>query len=128
MAPSRLPPKKAPRVSSLSPIVRPTRRLFLRGLAGGAAVAIGLPLFDFMLDDHGEARADGAAIPTRFGLWFFGNGVRLDSWTPTVGAGWQPPAGGALEALVPLRDYVSVVSGLSVKTPRHPHHSGMSAV
>jgi hypothetical protein len=102
--------------------------MFLRGVAGGAAVAIGLPLFDFMLDDHGEARADGAAIPTRFGLWFFGNGVRLDSWTPTVGAGWQPPAGGALEALVPLRDYVSVVSGLSVKTPRHPHHSGMSAV
>ena len=26
------------------------------------------------------------------------------------------------------KDYVSVVSGLSVKTPRHPHHSGMSAV
>jgi len=117
------------RVSSLSRVVRPSRRIFLRGLAAGAATVVGLPLFDFMLDDHGEAHADGVAIPTRFGLWFFGNGVRLDSWTPTnTGSDWQPPAGGALEALVPLREHVSVVSGLSVMTPRHPHHSGMATV
>jgi len=103
------------------------RRMFLRGAAG--ALAVGLPLFDFMLNEHGEAFADGAEIPTRFGLWFFGNGVHLATWTPpTVGPDWTVPDDYALAALLPLKDYVSVVSGLSVKTPRHPHHSGMSAV
>lgn len=107
----------------------PQRRRFLRGVLGGAAVMLGLPVFDYMLDEHGEAFADGGELPTRFGLWFFGNGVRLNSWLPTnTGANWQPPAEGALEALVPLRDYVNVISGLSVKTTRHPHHSGIAAV
>lgn len=101
------------------------RRAFLRGLGG---VTIGLPLFSYMLDDHGEAFAGGAPIPTRFGLWFFGNGVHMGQFTPTVGPDWQPPAGGSLEPLVPLKEYVSVVTGMSVLTPRHPHHSGMAAV
>jgi Protein of unknown function (DUF1552) len=106
-----------------------TRRMFLRGLAGGAAIAVGLPLFDFMLDNHGEALADGEEIPTRFGLWFFGNGVHLPTWTPPgVGPDWSVPPGYALEALLPHKEHVSVISGLSVKTPRHPHHSGMAAV
>jgi hypothetical protein len=108
-------------------IRRVSRRQMLRGMLGGTAVAVGLPIFDCLLNDNGNAFAQGDPIPTRFGLWFFGNGVRLNSWTPTTGADWQPPADGALEALVPLRDYVSVVSGLNVKTPRHAHHSGMSA-
>lgn len=103
----------------------PTRRAFLRGLGG---VTVGLPIFSYMLDDHGEALAGGAEIPTRFGLWFFGNGVHMGQFTPTVGPDWQPPAEGALTSLVPLREYVSVVTGMSVPTPRHPHHSGMSAV
>lgn len=106
-----------------------TRRNALRGiLAGGAAITVGLPFFDAMLDDNGVALAGGAPLPTRFGLWFFGNGVRLDSWTPTQGPDWQPPADGALAGLMDVKQYVSVVSGLSVKTPRHAHHSGMSAV
>lgn len=108
---------------------RPSRRMFLRGAAAGAAVAIGLPLFDFMLNSHGEALADGTEIPTRFGLWFFGNGVHLPTWTPqTVGPDWTVPQDFALSALLPLKEYVSVISGLGVKTSFHPHHSGMSAV
>lgn len=106
-----------------------SRRLFLRGALAGGAVAIGLPFFDFMLNTHGEALADGTEIPTRFGLWFFGNGVHLPTWTPpTEGPDWNVPAGYALEALLPHKAYVSVISGLAVKTPIHPHHSGMSAV
>lgn len=109
--------------------IQPSRRLFLRGMLGGAAVAVGLPLFDFMLDSHGERLAEGAEIPTRFGLWFFGNGVHLPTWTPpTVGPDWTVPGDNALTALLPLKEYVSVVSGLSVKTSFHPHHSGMAAV
>lgn len=109
--------------------IQPSRRLFLRGMLGGAAVAVGLPLFDFMLNNHGERLAEGAEIPTRFGLWFFGNGVHLPTWTPpTVGPDWNVPGDNALTALLPLKEYVSVVSGLSVKTSFHPHHSGMAAV
>jgi hypothetical protein len=103
--------------------------MFLRGALAGAAVAVGLPLFDFMLNDHGEALADGEAIPTRFGLWYFGNGVHLPTWTPPgEGPDWSVPADYALAALLPHKEHVSVISGLSVKTPRHAHHSGMAAV
>lgn len=115
-----------------SHILRPwrgSRRIFLRGLLGGAAVAVGLPLFDFMLNDNGDALAGGEAMPARFGLWFFGNGVHLPTWTPqVVGPDWTVPQDNALAALLPHKEHVSVVSGLSVKTPRYPHHSGMAAV
>jgi hypothetical protein len=104
------------------------RRTMLKGLVGGALVSVGIPTLEAMLDGNGNAYADGEPLPTRFGLWFFGNGVRLSSWVPVnVGPDWQPPAGGELTPLLPLKEYVSVVSGLNVKTPRHPHHSGMSA-
>lgn len=102
-----------------------TRRMFLRGLGG---LTVGLPIFSFMLNDHGDAFAGGEQIPTRFGLWFFGNGVHMGQFTPTVGPDWQPPEGGSLTSLVPVKEYVSVVTGMSVATPRHAHHSGMSAV
>jgi len=66
------------------------RRAMLKGLLGGTLVGVGLPMLEAMLDSNGTAFADGDALPTRFGLWFFGNGVRLDSWTPTsTGANWQ---------------------------------------
>lgn len=107
---------------------RVPRRQALRGVLGGLTVCLGLPTFDYLLGDNGNAYADGEELWSRFGLWFFGNGVRLNAWTPTEGADWQPPAGGALELLVPHKQYVSVVSGLEVKTPIHAHHSGMSAV
>jgi hypothetical protein len=55
-----------------------SRRHVLRGLIGGAAVVIALPPLDAMLDDHGLAYAGGDPIPRRFGLWFFGNGVKPD--------------------------------------------------
>jgi hypothetical protein len=96
-------------------------------MLGGVGVALTLPILECMLNVNGDRFADGAEIPTRFGLWFFGNGVRLNTWTPSVGADWQAPAEGALHAFDDLKEYVSVVSGLDVKTPRHAHHSGMSA-
>jgi hypothetical protein len=108
--------------------VRVPRRHALRGVLGGLTVCLGLPTFDLMLNDNGDAFAAGEPMWSRFGLWFFGNGVRLNSWIPSEGADWQAPAGGALELLVPHKQYVSVVSGLEVKTPIHAHHSGMSAV
>ena len=74
------------------------RRTFLRGVLGGAVVSVGLPALEIMLDDHGQALADGGELPTRFGVWFWGNGVRPEQWTPSGGAGWNsshclPPTG-----------------------------------
>jgi hypothetical protein len=105
-----------------------SRRNVLRGILGGSAIAIGLPTFDYMLNDNGNAYADGEGLWTRFGLWYFGNGVRIQDWIPGGTTDWQAGAGHELEPLLPHKEYVSVVSGLSVKTPRHAHHSGISAV
>jgi len=103
------------------------RRTFLRGMVGGASVALGLPALDAMLGTHGTAYADGTPIPTRFGVWFWGNGVRPEHWTPSgTGTGWTPSA--ELAPLSGLRDYISVVSGGTIKTGTHPHHSGMTGV
>lgn len=105
------------------------RRTFLRGsLATGAAVAVGTPLLEAMLDDHGVALADGGPLPTRFGLWFFGNGVRPEHWTPVGTGDWTPRA--ELQPLVDagLKPWISVISGTEIKTATHPHHSGMTGM
>ena len=108
---------------------RLSRRTLLRGAAGGAAVVVGLPALEAMFDAHGEALADGRPVPKRFGLWFFGNGVRRAHWIPdATGVGWAPkaelqPFGGA-----GLKPYVSPVTGLEIKTATHPHHSGMAGI
>ena len=103
------------------------RRTVLRGLLGGTAVSMGLPMLEMMLDANGEALATGDPLPDRFGLWFWGNGVRPERWTPTTtGANWTPRD--ETLPLLPLREYVSVVSGCEIKTATHPHHSGMTGI
>jgi hypothetical protein len=74
-----------------------------------------------------EARAQ-AAPPRRFGVWFFGNGVRREHWVPTgTGTAWTP--GEELAPLMEVRPYVSVLSGFEMKVqPFHPHHSGMAGI
>jgi hypothetical protein len=101
------------------------RRTFLRGV-GGAMLA--LPVLECMMDSHGEALAQGRPLPRRFGVFFWGNGVRLDRWTPSAtGAGWALTP--ALQPLAPLKSYVNVISGYEVKAagPRG-HHNGVSGM
>lgn len=94
------------------------RRSFLRGVVAGAASLLALPALDAMFDDGGDALADGTPPPRRFGVWWWGVGVRLDRWTPsTIGAGYA-----ATPELQPLfdagvQDYVSVVSGTNDPFP-----------
>ena len=103
------------------------RRTLLRGLLGGVATAIALPPLEAMLGANGDALADGTALPTRFGVWFWGNGTRPEHWVPaTAGAGWSPSA--TLTPLADLVPHVSVVTGAEIKTATHPHHSGMTGV
>lgn len=106
------------------------RRAFLRGALGGAALAVGLPPLEAMFNGNGTALADGAAIPQRFGVWFFGNGVRRAQWIPdATGAGWQAKAELApLVQSAALRPYITPITGYEIKTATHPHHSGMAGI
>lgn len=105
------------------------RRTFLRGvLATGAAVTIGVPVLDAMLDERGTALAGGEPLPTRFGVWFWGNGVRPERWTPSGTVDWAPSDQLAPFATAGVKPWVSVVTGCEVKTATHPHHSGMAAI
>jgi hypothetical protein len=90
---------------------RPSRRALLRGALGGATLRLALPTLDAMLDDHGVAFADGTPLPRRYGIWFFGNGVKADRFFPsTTGTGWAvPPSLKPFEAAGVL-PWLSVVS------------------
>jgi hypothetical protein len=83
-----------------------------------------------MLDGYGRAYADGSPIPVRFGVWFWGNGVKRDGWTPTTtGRGWAAPP-----SLKPLDDagvldQVSVVTKMWVPfAQKWAHHSSYKAL
>lgn len=97
------------------------RRTFLRGLAGAT---LALPALDAMLNGNGNALAQGEPLPKRFGVWFWGNGVRLDRWNPSAtGSVWDLSP--ALAPLAPVKDYLNVVSNHEVHAagPRG-HHGG----
>lgn len=112
--------------------IRIPRRTFLRGtLAGGVGIAVGLPLLEPMLDGNGSALAQGAALPRRFGVFFFGNGrgVEQAKWRPTgSGASWAPSP--LLQPLSGVKDYITVVTGMNAKLDKSPqgHHKGSAAI
>ena len=105
------------------------RRTLLRGLAAtGLAVAIPLPRLAGMLNSNGTAyAAQAGALPQRFGLWFFGNGILFPRWNPAAtgsGSSWA-----LSEELAPLAAYksqLSVVTGLGIKSliSDDPHVAG----
>jgi Protein of unknown function (DUF1552) len=93
-----------------------SRRLLLRGGACGVGVAVGLPMLRAMLNENGDALADGTAMPKRFGAWYWGNGVVANKWIPdTAGAAWQLSP--LLMPLSKVKDYISIVSGTVVYIP-----------
>jgi hypothetical protein len=103
------------------------RRSFLRGMAFGVPVAIGLPIFDQMLNSNGTAFAqDGAALPRRFGVFFFGNGRGVDAtrWNPGIaGADW--PLSPQLEPLAAYKSSLNIISGMRVACcSGQGHHRG----
>lgn len=88
-----------------------TRRQFLLGSAAGLATMVRLPWLEAM--ETGEA-------PRRAGLYFWGNGVRLDDWIPAPGA---PHLGAPL--LQPLTRHagrVALISGARVVVPEVTTH------
>ena len=87
------------------------KHLSRRTVLKGAGATIGLPLLDAMIP-AGTALAQTAATPLpRLGFVYFPHGALQDQWQPaTTGRNFDFPY--ILEPLAPLREYVTVVSGL----------------
>jgi hypothetical protein len=103
------------------------RRAFLRGVAAGMPVALGLPVLDHFLNDHGDAFAQGEPLPKRFGLFFWGNGrgIEQERWNPAaVGTTWDLSP--QLLPLMPHKQALTVVGGMRVGLEKSPqgHHRG----
>lgn len=103
-----------------------SRRRVLRGLLAGAPVSIALPRLPAMLNLNGDGYANGAELPKRFGLWTTANGVIPSKWFPKdVGPSWTMTP--ALTPLAPVREWFSVVSGLTGGFGFRPHAAGNTA-
>jgi len=99
-----------------------SRRRFLRGLLGGAAVSVALPHLEYFTPRR--AFAADTVFPQRFGMFFWGNGILPDRWIPdTVGTGWA-----LSDQLAPLAEHqaeLTLFSGFMVHVVnRIAHFSG----
>jgi hypothetical protein len=100
-----------------------SRRFALRGALGGIGVAMWLPVLDAMCNDNGTAFAAGEPLPTSFGIWYWGNGMHADVWTPAnAGAGdaWQLSPG--LEDFADVKDAMTLVTGLDMLDAKFRSH------
>ncbi|MGH8255021.1 MAG: DUF1552 domain-containing protein [Steroidobacteraceae bacterium] len=88
-----------------------TRRTVLRGMLGGAAISVGLPLLDCFLNGNGTALADGAPLPVVFGTWFAALGWNPGFWEPQV-VGPKYDMKPELKVLQPFKDKISLFSGM----------------
>jgi hypothetical protein len=105
-----------------------SRRFALRGALGGIGVAMWLPVLDAMCNDNGTAFAQGEALPTSFGIWFWGNGMHADVWTPaTTGSGdaWQLSP--SLADFADVKEAMTLVTGLDMLDGKFKGH-GWGAV
>lgn len=105
------------------------RREALRGLLNGAAVTVGLPFFDAVLNENGTALASGVALPVRFGTWFWGLGH-------TPGRGIKTDTGNRIEFLEeckpiePYKEHLNYFSDFNTPLDGRPsavHYSGWVA-
>jgi hypothetical protein len=61
------------------------RRRILKGMLGGAAISVGLPLLDAFLNTNGNAMAaTGQSLPLLYGTWYWGLGLNPGYWEPTT--------------------------------------------
>src|SRR4051812_15151485 len=115
---------------SLLKQLKVSRRFALRGALGGIGVAMWLPVLDAMCNNNGTAFAAGDALPTSFGVWFWGNGVHFDQWTPKAagnGDAWQLST--ALAPFADVKDSMTLVTGLDMMDAKFKGHGwGMAYV
>jgi len=103
-----------------------SRRGLLRGMLGGATVCVGLPALEVFLNSTGTAHAGCLGFPKRFGMFYWGNGNLPQRWIPAGdGADWQVSE--QLAPLAPVKELISVVTGLSVRTGNDVAHASGAA-
>ena len=102
------------------------RRTVLRGLLGGTAVTVGLPLLEAMLNSNGDAYAGGEALPVRFMTYYWADGVNIARFEPSAtGAAWALSE--QMMPLAPVKDYLSICTGLRNHcADQITHHEGMT--
>ncbi|MBL8176382.1 MAG: DUF1552 domain-containing protein, partial [Bryobacterales bacterium] len=110
-----------------------SRRRLLRGItSAGTLLRIGLPPLDAMFNSHGTAYGAETPIPSRFVLWFNGNGIPERYWIPAeTGQGYRMTP--CLAPLAAMQDQIHVLSGLDNPAARMPgpgndHHRSMSGL
>lgn len=111
-----------------------SRRMMLKGITAvtQAPVWVGLPPLAAMFNSNGTAYASQKEIPTRFILWFNGNGITERYWIPQeTGANYVMSP--CLAPLAPYRQHFHVITGLDNPAARLPgpgndHHRSMSAL
>ncbi len=98
-----------------------SRRTLLRGMFRGGVISLGVPTLPAMLNGNGTAyAASGAKVAPLFGVCFWGNGVKRDRWIPkSTGAGDAWSLSEELGPLLPVKDYLSVVTGTKINGRNH---------
>lgn len=103
---------------------RISRRTMIKGVLGSSLITLGLPPLEIWMNQHGTAFADESPFPSRFGLFFWGNGVIPNLWNP-IGDGPEWALSEQLAPLADVKDWLSVLTGLNVQVPNnYPHMSG----
>lgn len=98
----------------MSAIERLNRRNVLRGMLGGTAVTVGLPVLECFLNANGTAyAATGAALPPCFGTWFWGLGLSQGFWEPKE-IGNKYALREHLACFAPIKDKINIYSGMQV--------------
>jgi hypothetical protein len=90
------------------------KHLSRRAVLKGAGATIALPLLDAMIPARTALAQTAAAPSSRLGFVYFPHGALQDEWQPTkVGRDFDFPF--ILKPLEPMRDHVTVVTGLRNK-------------
>lgn len=103
-----------------------SRRRVLRGMVGGSAVTVGIPLLNYFLNSNGTALADGEPMPLRFGTWFWGLGMQTGIFTPTkTGANYDLKEESAF--LKPIQQDINLLTNFTAFRDNYEnlcHYSG----
>ena len=93
---------------------RLSRRQVMRGMLGGTAVTVALPLLECFLNENGNAyAATGKALNPCFGTWFFALGLTPKLWVPTqTGNKYTLPD--HIKVLEPIQAKINLYSGMQV--------------
>ena len=92
-----------------------SRRHALRGILSGVGVSLWLPVLDAMCNENGTAFAAGTALPTTFGIFYWGNGIHAADWTPKAtgdGDAWSLMTN--LSSFSKLKADMTLVTGLQM--------------